>query len=67
MDLNLPPGAVAMIVFATLTASLVKTLGRPTSFVGAMAIIVVSDVRYAFMFWHLQITNERPAPDSASI
>src|SRR5213596_354412 len=40
MDLNLWPGAVAMILFATLTASLVTTSGRSTWFVGAMAIMV---------------------------
>ena len=40
MDLNLWPGAVAMILFATLTASLVTTSGRSTWFVGAMTIMV---------------------------
>jgi len=40
MDLNLWPGAVAMILFATLTASLVTTSGRSTWFVGALAIMV---------------------------
>jgi len=40
MDLNLWPGAVAMILFATLTASLVTTSGRSAWFVGAMAIMV---------------------------
>ena len=40
MDLNLWPGAVAMILFATLTASLVTTSGRSTWFVGTMAIMV---------------------------
>ena len=40
MDLNFWPGAVAMILFATLTASLVTTSGRSTWFVGAMAIMV---------------------------
>src|SRR4029453_6761427 len=40
MDLNLWPGAVAMILFATLTASLVTTSGRSTWFVGAMAIMI---------------------------
>ena len=38
MDLNFWPGAVAMILFATLTASLVTTSGRSTWFVGVMAI-----------------------------
>jgi Ca2+:H+ antiporter len=38
--LNLWPGAVATILFATLTASLVTTSGRSTWFVGAMAIMV---------------------------
>jgi Ca2+:H+ antiporter len=40
MALNLWPGAVAMILFATLTASLVTTSGRSTWFVGALAIMV---------------------------
>jgi Ca2+:H+ antiporter len=40
MDLNLWPGAVAMILFATLTASLVTTSGRSAWFVGALAIMV---------------------------
>jgi Ca2+:H+ antiporter len=40
MDLNLWPGAVAMILFATLTASLVTTSGRSAWFVGAMALLV---------------------------
>jgi len=40
MDLNLWPGALAMILFATLTASLVTTAGRSTWFVGTMAIMV---------------------------
>jgi Ca2+:H+ antiporter len=40
MDLNLRPGAVAMILFATLTASPVTTSGRSTWFVGVLAIMV---------------------------
>jgi Ca2+:H+ antiporter len=40
MDLNFWPGAVAMILFATLTASLVTTSGRSTWFVGVLAIMV---------------------------
>jgi Ca2+:H+ antiporter len=40
MDLNLWPGAVAMILFATLTASLATTSGRSTWFVGVLAILV---------------------------
>src|SRR6187397_617031 len=40
MDLNLWPGAVAMILFATLTASLVTTSGRSAWFVGVLAIMV---------------------------
>jgi Ca2+:H+ antiporter len=40
MDLNFWPGAVAMILFATLTASLVTTSGRSAWFVGALAIMV---------------------------
>src|SRR5437016_13428244 len=40
MDLNLWPGAVAMILFSTLTASLVTTSGRSTWFVGMLAIMV---------------------------
>src|SRR5947207_1067131 len=40
MDLNLWPGAVAMILFATLTASLVTSSGRSAWFVGALAIMV---------------------------
>jgi Ca2+/H+ antiporter len=38
--LNLWPGAVAMILFATLTASLVTTSGRSAWFVGVLAIMV---------------------------
>ncbi len=40
MDLNFWPGAVAMILFATLTASLATTSGRSAWFVGALAIMV---------------------------
>jgi Ca2+:H+ antiporter len=40
MDLNLWPGAVAMILFATLTASLVTTSGRSTWFVGVLVLMV---------------------------
>jgi Ca2+:H+ antiporter len=40
MDLNFWPGAVAMILLATLTASLVTTSGRSAWFVGALAIMV---------------------------
>jgi len=40
MDLDFWPGAVAMILFATLTASLVTTSGRSAWFVGALAIMV---------------------------
>jgi Ca2+:H+ antiporter len=40
MDLNFWPGAVAMILFATLTASLVTTSGRSAWFVGVLAILV---------------------------
>jgi len=40
MDLNFWPGAVTMILFATLTASLATTSGRSAWFVGALAIMV---------------------------
>src|SRR5207249_5316492 len=40
MDLNFWPGAVAMILFATLTASLVTTSGRSAWFLGVLAIMV---------------------------
>src|SRR6201982_146952 len=40
MDLNFWPGAVAMILFATLTASLVTASGRSAWFVGVHAIMV---------------------------
>src|SRR6266436_2668625 len=40
MDLTFWPGAVAMILFATLTASLVTTSGRSAWFVGVLAIMV---------------------------
>ena len=40
MDLNFWPGAVAMILFATLTASLVTTSGRSAWFVGVLALMV---------------------------
>src|SRR4029450_11179264 len=40
MDLNLWPGAVAMILFSTLTASLVTTSGRSAWFVGVLALMV---------------------------
>src|SRR5207302_2243763 len=40
MDLNFLLGAVAMILFATLTASLVTTSGRSAWFVGVLAILV---------------------------
>src|SRR5437660_875714 len=40
MDLNFWPGAVAMVLFATLTASLVTTSGRSAWFVGVLAILV---------------------------
>ena len=38
--LNLWPDAVAMILFATLTASLVTTSGRSAWFVGVLALMV---------------------------
>jgi Ca2+:H+ antiporter len=40
MDLNFWPGAVTMILFATLTASLATASGRSAWFVGALAIMV---------------------------
>ncbi len=40
MDLNFWPGAVTMILFATVTASLATTSGRSAWFVGALAIMV---------------------------
>ena len=40
MDLTFWPGAVAMILFATLTASLVTSSGRSAWFVGALVIMV---------------------------
>lgn len=40
MDLSLWPGAVAMILFSTLTASLVTTSGRSAWFVGVLVIMV---------------------------
>jgi Ca2+:H+ antiporter len=40
MDLSLWPGAVAMILFATLTAALVTSSGRSAWFVGVLVIIV---------------------------
>jgi Ca2+:H+ antiporter len=40
MDLTFWPGAVAMILFATITASLATTSGRSTWFVGVLAIMV---------------------------
>src|SRR5207244_10216454 len=40
MHLNFWPGAVAMILFATLTASLVTASGRSAWFVGVLAILV---------------------------
>jgi Ca2+:H+ antiporter len=40
MDLTFWPGAVAMILFATLTASLATTSGRSAWFVGVLAIMV---------------------------
>jgi Ca2+:H+ antiporter len=40
MDLTFWPGAVAMVLFATLTASLVTTSGRSAWFVGVLAIMV---------------------------
>jgi Ca2+:H+ antiporter len=40
MNLTFWPGAVAMILFATITASLATTSGRSTWFVGVLAIMV---------------------------
>ncbi len=40
MDLTFWPGAVAMILFATLTASLATSSGRSAWFVGVLAIMV---------------------------
>jgi Ca2+:H+ antiporter len=40
MDLTFWPGAVAMVLFATLTASLVTTSGRSAWFVGVLALMV---------------------------
>ena len=40
MDSTFWPGAVAMVLFATLTASLVTTSGRSAWFVGVLALMV---------------------------
>src|SRR5437763_2009570 len=40
MDLNFWPGAVAMVLFATLTASLVTSSGRSAWFVGVLVVLV---------------------------
>ena len=40
MDLQFPPGAVVMILIATLTAFLVTSSGRSAWFVGALLLIV---------------------------
>jgi Ca2+:H+ antiporter len=40
MDLNFWPGAVTMILFATLTASLATVSGRSAWFTGALTILV---------------------------
>jgi Ca2+:H+ antiporter len=40
MDLNFWPGAVTMVLFATLTAALVTSSGRSAWFVGAFVLIV---------------------------
>jgi Ca2+:H+ antiporter len=40
MDLNFWPGAVAMVLFATLTAALVTSSGRSAWFVGVLVIVV---------------------------
>jgi Ca2+:H+ antiporter len=40
MDLQLWPGAVAMILIATLTASLVTNSGRSAWFVGVLLLMV---------------------------
>jgi len=55
MDLNFWPGAVAMILFATLTASLVTTSGRSAWFVGVLAILVYLILRPRSIFCHPRI------------
>ena len=40
MDLQLWPGAVVMVLIATLTATLVTNSGRSTWFVGALVLLV---------------------------
>ena len=40
MDLTFWPGAVAMILLATLTAALVSNSGRSTWFVGMLVLII---------------------------
>jgi Ca2+:H+ antiporter len=58
MDLTFWPGAVAMILFATLTASLVTTSGRSAWFVGVLAILVY--LIFATALYLLPPTSSEP-------
>jgi Ca2+:H+ antiporter len=59
MDLTLWPGAVAMILFATLTASLVTSSGRSAWFVGVLVIIV-------YLMFATTLYLLPPAPNAAA-
>jgi len=60
MDLNLWPGAVAMILFATLTASLVTSSGRSAWFVGVLVLIVY--LMFATTLYLLPPSTDAAAP-----
>ena len=59
MDLNLWPGAVAMILFATLTAALVTSSGRSAWFVGVLVVIV-------YLMFATTLYLLPPSPNAAS-
>ncbi len=62
MDLNFWPGAVVMILFATLTAALVTSSGRSAWFVGALVIMV-----YLMFATTLYLLPPSPKPESTAV
>lgn len=60
MDLNFWPGAVLMVFFATLTATLVTSSGRSTWFVGVLVILVY--LMFATTLYLLPPSGDASAP-----
>jgi Ca2+:H+ antiporter len=60
MDLQIWPGAVVMILIATMTASLVTTAGRSAWFVGALVLVVYAT--FAMTLYLLPPAADRITP-----